>query len=365
MPDHRQAARDARIKVTEENLHEGLLWEPRTGGKVRCRVCPRLCVIAEGKLGICRTRTNVGGKCYTLIYDEVVSVAADPIEKKPLFHFHPGTQVLSLGTLGCNMRCLHCQNWQIAHADAVEEGGQMRRLPAENLPRIARQNDCAGVAWTYNEPTIWLEYALDGAKACHAEGLYTVFVTNGYITREALDIIAPHLDAYRVDIKGFRPETYKFLAKVSEVEPIFEAAVRAKKVHGCHVEIVTNIIPTVNDDDETLRSIAGWIASELGEKTPWHVTRFFPYLELSHLSPTPIATLERAITIGRDAGLKFIYVGNVPGHEGENTVCSSCKRVVIRRDGYSLGKIDVREGYCTFCGEDLNIIQAGKQTAEA
>ena len=162
----------------EDNLHESLLYgSPRPGGKVRCRVCPRLCVIAEGKLGICKTRKNVGGKCYTLTYEEVVSVVADPIEKKPLFHFHPGTQVLSLGTLGCNMRCLHCQNWQIAHADAEEDGAQMRRLPAVNLPRIARQNDCAGVAWTYNEPTIWLEYALEGARACQEEGLYTVFVT--------------------------------------------------------------------------------------------------------------------------------------------------------------------------------------------
>ena len=349
----------------DENLHEGLLWEPRPGGKVRCRVCPRLCVISEGKLGTCKTRKNVGGKCYTLIYDEVVSVMADPIEKKPLFHFYPGTQALSLGTLGCNMRCLHCQNWQIAHADAEADGYQMRRLKAENLPRIAIQNDCAGVAWTYNEPTIWLEFALDGAKACHEHGLYTFYVTNGYITREGLDLIAPHLDAYRVDIKGFRPETYKFLAKVPKIEPIFEAAVRAKDVHGCHVEIVTNVIPTVNDDEETLRGIASWIVSELGEKTPWHVTRFYPYLELSHLTPTPIETLERAMAIGREEGLKFVYIGNVPGHPGENTICPNCHRLVIRRDGYSISRVEVREGYCAFCGEDLNIIQAGRKKAKA
>ncbi|MBE0428598.1 MAG: AmmeMemoRadiSam system radical SAM enzyme [Thermoleophilia bacterium] len=342
----------------KEEVREGMLYEKRPKGKVKCRVCPRLCVIAEGKMGICKTRKNIGGKCYTMTYGKVVSVAVDPIEKKPLFHFHPGTKVLSLGSLGCNMRCIHCQNWQIAHAGADEGGDQLRTLAPEKLPGISKQNDCAGVAWTYNEPTIWLEYCLDGAKVCHEEGLYTVFVTNGYITMEALDVIAPHLDAYRVDIKGFRAETYKFLAKISEVKPMFEAAAAAKKKYGCHVEIVTNVIPTVNDDEETLRNIASWIAGELGVKTPWHVTRFHPYLELSHLPATPIETLERAIDIGHQEGLKFVYIGNVPGHEAENTICPNCRRLVVRRDGYIIEKSMVREGYCAYCGEELNIIQA-------
>ncbi len=352
---------------TTITLHEGLLYDARPDGKVQCHVCPRLCIIAEGRMGICKTRKNVGGKCYTLIYGKVCSVVADPIEKKPLFHFHPGTSVLSLGTLGCNMRCIHCQNWQIAHADALEDSAQLRELPAGKLPQIAVNNDCQGVAWTYNEPTIWLEYAIDGARACHAHDprLYTVFVTNGYITPESLNLVAPLLDAYRVDIKGFRPETYKFLAKISDVAPIFRAAVYAKHRYGCHVEIVTNVIPTVNDDEETLRSIAAWIARDLGDKTPWHVTRFYPYLELDYLPPTPIDTLERALEIGREEGLKFVYIGNVPGHPAENTVCPNCKRVVIRRDGYEIGKLEVREGYCAFCGEDLNVVQApGKEKAK-
>jgi pyruvate formate lyase activating enzyme len=336
-------------------MHEGLLYDKRPGGKVRCRVCPRLCVIAEGRLGVCKTRRNQGGKCYSLIYGKVCSVAADPVEKKPLFHFHPGSMVLSLGTLGCNLHCVHCQNWQIAHADAFEDGYQLQDLPPEKLPYICGKSGCSGVAWTYNEPTIWLEYALDGARACHEQGLYTVFVTNGYITPEALDIIAPHLDAYRVDIKGFRPETYKFLAKISDSGPIFAAAEAAMHRYGCHVEIVTNVIPTVNDDEETLRNIAAWIAEKLGAKTPWHVTRFHPYLELSHLPPTPVETLEHALTIGHEEGLEFVYVGNLPGHEAENTTCPGCRRVVIRRDGYSMGRVDVKEGRCAFCGEELNI----------
>lgn len=350
--------------VITETLHEGLLYDKRPDGKVLCRVCPRLCVIAEGRLGTCKTRKNIGGKCYTLIYGRVSSVAADPIEKKPLFHFFPGTMCLSLGTLGCNLRCIHCQNWQIAHADAQENGYQLSGLPPEKLPHICEKTGCQGVSWTYNEPTIWLEYALDGARACHERGLYTVYVTNGYITEEALDLIAPHLDAYRVDIKGFKPETYKFIAKVSKIEPIFKAATLAKHKYGCHVEAVTNIIPTVNDDEDTLRSIAAWVAKELGEKTPWHVTRFYPYLELSHLPPTPIGTLERAMEIGREEGLKFVYIGNVPGHRGENTVCPGCGRVVIRRDGYLIERVDVKDGYCVFCGEDLNIVQGLKSDAK-
>ncbi|MHB0866922.1 MAG: AmmeMemoRadiSam system radical SAM enzyme [Thermoleophilia bacterium] len=343
--------------IVTEGLKEGLLYEERPGGKVKCRVCPRLCVMAEGKLGICRTRQNIGGKCYTLTYGKVISVAVDPIEKKPLFHFHPGTRVLSLGSLGCNMHCIHCQNWQIAHADALEDGGQLRSLLPEKLPRICQENDCAGVAWTYNEPTLSLEYALEGARALHQHGLYTAFITNGYITSEALEIIGPHLDAYRVDIKGFKPETYKYLARVKNIEPIFAAATAAKHKYGCHVEIVTNIIPTVNDDDETLTGIAHWIATELGPRTPWHVTRFYPYLELAHLPPTPIETLERAMATGRREGLEFVYIGNVPGHEGENTICPGCHRLVIRRNGYIIEETNLREGYCAFCGEDLNIVQ--------
>ncbi len=344
----------------ESAMHEGLLYDKRPDGKIRCRVCPRLCVIAEGRLGICKSRQNLQGRCIALNYGKVCSVVADPIEKKPLFHFHPGSRVLSLGTLGCNMRCIHCQNWQIAHADFFEDGDELRDLPPEKLPYITGNSDCQGVAWTYNEPTIWLEYALDGARACHDHNLYTVFVTNGYITAEALDIIAPHLDAYRVDIKGFRPETYKFLARIKEVEPIFAAAEAAMHRYGCHVEIVTNIIPTVNDDEETLRNIAAWIAGKLGPKTPWHVTRFHPYLELSHLPSTPIETLERALAIGHEEGLKFVYVGNVPGHQAENTTCPGCRRVVIHRDGYRVGSKDVKDGHCAFCGEDLNIAQAPK-----
>ena len=196
--------------------------------------------------------------------------------------------------MGCNFTCGHCQNWQIAHADATASARELRELPVANLPVLADHNDCQGVAWTYNEPTIWLEYVLDGAKEAHAHGLYTVMVTNGFITEEALDVLGPHIDAYRVDVKAFSDDVYRRLCRIPSFAPVLAAAKRAQDVHGCHVEIVTNVIPTLNDDDASLRAIAAWIASELGPKTPWHVTRFVPYLEFAHLPSTPIATLEPA-----------------------------------------------------------------------
>jgi len=342
-------------------MHEGILYDTLPDNEVRCRVCPHLCRIKPGKAGICRARVNRDGKLYSLTYGLVSSVAADPIEKKPLFHFFPGTTVLSLGTLGCNLACRGCQNWQISQADATAGLGDLRELPVTNLPVLAEHNGCAGIAWTYNEPTIWLEYVLDGARVAHDHGLYTVMVTNGYITEEALDVVAPHIDAYRVDVKGFSDAFYRDFCRVKAFAPVLAAAERAKQVHGCHVEIVTNVVPTMNDDDQTLRAIAEWIVAKLGADTPWHVTRFIPYLELSHLPATPIKTLERAAAIGHEAGLQFVYIGNVPGHSGENTVCPNCHRLVVRRTGYQVEDVALRGSLCALCGVNLNVRQSMKK----
>jgi pyruvate formate lyase activating enzyme len=341
--------------TAEATMHEAMLYERLPGGAVQCSVCPRRCRIAAGKSGVCRARTNREGTLYAITYGRVCSVAADPIEKKPLFHFFPGTSVLSLGSVGCNFTCRHCQNWQIAHADPGEVARDLRELPVRNLSVLAEHNDCAGVAWTYNEPTIWLEYILDGAQSVHERGLYTVMVTNGYITQEALDVLAPHVDAYRVDVKGFSDEQYAELCRIREMKPVLDAAVRAQREYGCHVEIVTNVIPGFNDDDATLRAIAGWVAEELGPKTPWHITRFMPHLELAHLSATPIPTLEHAVKIGRDCGLDFVYLGNVPGHESENTVCPSCKRLLVRRTGSEVEDVALRGSMCAMCGYNVNM----------
>jgi len=343
------------------DLHEAMLQEELGDGVVRCNVCPRRCRVSPGKSGVCRARVNRDGKLYAVTYAKVCSVAADPIEKKPLYHFFPGTRVLSLGSVGCNFACRHCQNWQIAHADPADATRDLRDLPVRNLSVLAANNECQGVAWTYNEPTIWLEYILDGAQDAHEHGLYTVMVTNGYITEEALAVLAPHIDAYRVDVKGFTDTQYKELCRIPEMAPVLEAAERAKTEYDCHVEIVTNVIPTFNDDDDTLHGIARWIAERLGAETPWHVTRFVPYLEFAHLPPTPIATLEHAVTLGHDDGLEFVYVGNVPGHEGENTVCPNCRRVLVRRTGYAVEDVALRGTLCAMCGQNVNVRTAIKK----
>lgn len=351
----------------QETKKEALLYEREKEGRVRCNLCPRRCLIFPGKAGYCGVRQNIDGTLYTLIYGKVSSVNADPIEKKPLYHFHPGSSVLSLGTIGCNMRCIHCQNWQISHVIPVKgiatdkvfnvvEEIPTEYVSPEDCLKMAFEYGCQGVAWTYNEPTIWFEYTLDCAKLAKQKGLYTVYVSNGYITPEALDMIGPYLDAFRVDVKGFTNDFYRKLAKVPNWETILEAAESAKKKWKMHVEIITLIIPTWNDDDAQIRSIADWIVTELGDMTPWHVTRFVPHLELKDLPSTPIPTLERARQIGFDAGLKYVYIGNVPGHPGENTYCHNCKNLLIERTGFDVTTLSItKEGKCNFCHTDIGI----------
>jgi pyruvate formate lyase activating enzyme len=296
-------------------LKEAMLYEKLPDGRVHCRLCPWDCKIAKDKCGVCGVRQNIDGKLFSLIYGKVSSVAIDPIEKKPLIRFHPGSKVLSFGTFGCNMKCGHCQNWQISHVKKIDQELRSDYISPERAIELAKESGCEGIAWTYNEPTIWFEYTYDCAKLAKEAGLYTVYVTNGYITEEALDTIGPYLDAYRLDIKGFTNEFYKKLAKINDFKPILEAGIRAKKKWKMHVECITNIIPTLNDDDKQLKDIADWIVKNLGDDTPWHVTRFFPYLKYKHLPATPIETLEKAQKIGFDAGLKFVYIGNVPGYK--------------------------------------------------
>ncbi len=337
-------------------LKEALLWEKLDNNKVHCFLCPRDCHIVPGGVGYCGVRINNEGKLYTLIYGVVSSIANDPIEKKPLFHFFPGTRCLSLGTYGCNMRCGHCQNWQIAHVVYAREKKPGELISPEQLIEMAKRENSAGIAWTYNEPAIWFEYSLDGAKLAKKAGLYTVWVTNGYVNLPALDMIGPYLDAFRVDIKGFTKEFYLKLAKVPDFEPILKASVHAKKKLNMHVECITNIIPTMNDDEPQLRNIAKWIAAELGPETPWHVTRFIPYLEYSHLDPTPAETLEKARNIGYEEGLRYVYIGNVPGHKGENTYCHNCKKLLIERMGFQADIKGIKDKtFCKFCGADAGI----------
>jgi len=298
---------------------------------------------------------NRDGALYNMNYAQVSSVAADPIEKKPLFHFFPGSLCYSLGGWGCNFHCIHCQNWQISCPVGDEPWRDSREILPEAAVAQAKRQQCQGIAWTYNEPTMWFEYTLDSAKLAKANGLYTVYVTNGYTSPEALDAIGPYLDAWRVDVKGFSDAFYRDLAKVPHWRGILDVAQRAKKKWNMHVEVITNIIPTLNDDDTQLEGIACWIHDGLGELTPWHVTRFYPQYQMLDLPPTPLETLEHAYEIGRKAGLKFVYSGNIPGDTHEHTFCYSCGREIIKRYGYDTDIIGLKGSKCKFCGAELNI----------
>ncbi len=340
-------------------MREALLYEKLPDSRVQCHTCQWNCKIGADKYGACGMYRNSSGTLEDLNYALVSSAATDPIEKKPLFHFYPGTSVFSLGSLGCNFHCRHCQNWQISTADINTAQRACQEILPEIAVEVAKRQGCQGIAWTYNEPGIWFDYTLDSAKLAKENGLYTVYVTNGYSTEQALDTIGPYLDAWRVDIKGFSDSLYRQLSGVPNWERILEVTIRAKKKWNMHVEAVTNIIPAMNDDDTQLEGIAGWIANELGELTPWHVTRFHPQHRMTDVPPTPISTLERACEIGKKAGLKFIYTGNVPGHDSESTVCYSCGSLNVERYGYRTSVVGLNGSKCSSCGADLNFRNAG------
>lgn len=331
------------------NIHkkETYLYERHDTGEVTCRTCQRRCVIPEGKTGWCHTRINEGGRLYSLIYGEVSSLSVNPIEKKPVFHFLPGSRWLSLGSVGCNFRCPGCQNWEIAHWTKGPK--DTHYVSPEEAVSEARARGCAGISWTFNEPTLWFEYTLDSARSAKAQGLYTNYVTNGYITEEAFDMIAPFLDVYRVDIKGFSDSTYRKIGNIEKSNKILEITRRAKE-SGMHVEVVTNVIPGCNDDEAELRGIALWIRDALGAETPWHVTRFYPHHRLGHLSPTPVSRLEGARTMGKEAGLWYVYLGNVPGHKWENTYCHVCDGLLIQRYVFEIIENKIKDGKCLECG---------------
>lgn len=336
-------------------MHEALLGTAE-GDRIRCGLCPHACLIAEGARGWCGARGVEDGELHALTYGLVSSIAVDPIEKKPVFHYFPGVDVLSLGSVGCSMHCGHCQNWQISRSSVDEGAVSLRYVSPEQVVAAAVREGCPGIAFTYNEPAIWLEYVLDCGRLAHEQGLFVVMVTNGYVTPEGLDAFAEVVDVWRVDVKAFSAEPFRHLCKVPHPEIVREQAVRAKHVHGMHVECVTNVVPGVNDSAEELTAIGHWIASELSADTPWHVTGFTPYLEFADTPPTPLSTLERAQEIGHAEGLHFVYLGNANAPGGEDTICPTCGDRVVTRRGFRVVADDLaRDGQCGSCGRDLGI----------
>jgi pyruvate formate lyase activating enzyme len=314
---------------------------------VRCVACAHRCLIRPGRQGICHVRENRDGQLVTTVFGKAVSANADPIEKKPLFHFYPASIAFSIATRGCNFHCLHCQNWAISQA--ARDGLSVRSfdLPPERVVRAAIANLSRSIAYTYTEPTVFIEYVLATSRLAREQGLANVLVTNGYQSPEALEALAPVTDAANVDLKSFDDGFYRRILG-ARLAPVLDTLVRMKR-RGIWLEVTTLLIPGLNDDPDELAKLAGWIVAELGPETPWHVSRFFPTYRLSDLDPTPEATIRRAVKIGRAAGLAHVYSGNMADGE-EDTRCAGCGTTLIRRFGFIAERASLADGMCAKCG---------------
>lgn len=332
---------------------EALLYEKLPDRKVRCRLCHHRCVVKPGRRGICNVRENQDGVLNTLVYGKLIARHIDPIEKKPLFHVMPGSLSYSIATVGCNFSCRFCQNADIAQMPA-DRGGVILGEPVspEAVVRAAEKGGCRSIAYTYTEPTVYFETAFETARIAREQGILNVFVSNGYMTPAAVEMIQPFLDAANIDLKAFSDDFYKTYCG-ARLEPVKETLVAMKKA-GIFLEVTTLVIPGLNDDPRELAALAGFIAAELGPDTPWHVSRFHPVYRLTDRPPTPVATLVAARDIGLAAGLKYVYLGNVPGSGGEDTVCSGCGKTVVRRQGFQVLKNRLKNGACPDCGENIH-----------
>jgi pyruvate formate lyase activating enzyme len=334
-------------------LKEAMFYEKIEDNTVNCNLCSHRCrSIADSKTGICGVRENRGGTLYSLVYGKLVASSVDPIEKKPLFQFLPGSLAYSIATVGCNFRCDNCQNYDISQLPKERKVILGQETSPEQVVLAAKRNNCKSIAYTYSEPTIFFEYAIDVAKLARKEGIKNVFVTNGYITPEPLKMIAPFLDAANVDLKSFSDDFYRNNCG-ARLHPVLDA-IKLYKQLGIWVELTTLIIPTLNDSEQELQSIAQFIKQEVGEDTPWHISAFHPMYKLPHIPRTPVETLRKARQIGLDAGLKYVYEGNVPGENGENTYCPKCKKPLIQRYVYRIEKNKIKDSKCKYCGTQID-----------
>jgi len=328
-----------------------VLATPMPDGSVRCGVCAHRCLVRRGRFGICGVRENRDGQLVSLAYGAVVASHLDPIEKKPLFHVAPGSTAYSIATAGCPFHCTFCQNWEIAQGPRLGIELDTRPLPPDRVVAEAEMLRAESIAYTYVEPTVFLEYALDTARLARQAGLRNLFITDGYATPEAIGLLGPVLDAANVDLKAFDDAFYRKLCGARLVH-VLEAIVAMRRA-GIWLELTTLVIPGHNDDDGQLRALTGWIVDNLGPETPWHVSRFFPMHRMLDVPPTPSATLRRAAELGREAGLAHVYVGNAPEIGLENTSCAGCGRLLIERHGYRVRTRLTPEGTCPECGRAL------------
>ena len=333
--------------------HAARLYTPLDGGKVRCTACARYCTVPDGSHGFCFVRKNVGGRLVLLTYGLASAVQVDPVEKKPLSHYRPGTRVLSIGTVGCNWRCLYCQNAEISQEREI----QGRPFSPVTAVAQARRLGCAGVTFTYNEPTIFAEYAADVIAAAHDAGLFANFVTNGYMTPEAVAFLGPRLDAVSVDFKGSGEAAFlRKYVSAKGPEPILESAV-ALRAGGTHVEITDLIVPTVGESVEATRRLARFVVDRLGPATPFHLLRFHPDYRMMEFPETPIRTLEKLHAVAAGEGLEFVYLGNVWGHPLEHTYCPGCRAIAVRRYGFTIQEWNLdAQNRCVACGRAIPIV---------
>ncbi|MGE5279654.1 MAG: AmmeMemoRadiSam system radical SAM enzyme [Deltaproteobacteria bacterium] len=335
----------------DETAHEALFYEHLQGKRVRCALCPRRCVINPGQRGFCGVRENRDGTLVTLVYGKPCSVHVDPIEKKPLFHVRPGTTAFSIATVGCNLRCLFCQNWQISQAAPEDVAGRTYDMTPEEVVAAAKKSGASAIAYTYTEPAIYYEYMFDIAVRARQAGLLNVMHSAGYINEEPLRQLCPYLDAANIDLKGFNERFYNEFSFGGLADVLRTLTIL--KEQGVWVEVTNLIIPGLNDDPAQIRRMCAWIRDNLGPGTPLHFSRFWPYYKLSHLSPTPVKTLEEARRIAMEEGLKYVYIGNIGGHPAEDTVCPKCGKVVVDRAGYIVKELHIEKGKCAFCGEKI------------
>jgi pyruvate formate lyase activating enzyme len=340
------------MAIEEINLKKAVLWEPGEEKKVRCKLCNHRCTIDDGKLGRCCVRQNVDRVLYSLNYDKVCSANPDPIEKKPLFHFQPGTRSFSVATMGCNFRCEFCQNWQISQA-AIERGRiNGEPITPEQIVEGAVRNRCKSIAYTYTEPTVFMELCNDCGRLGKERGLTNVFVSNGYMTTEAIDFAADWLDGINVDLKAFSKDYYKRLCG-ARLQPVLDTISYIAKETNIWLEITTLLVPGENDSEDELKKLTDFIVTDAGPDVPWHISRFHPQYKYLDSLPTSMSSMERAFEIGQSAGLHYIYLGNVPGAKFESTFCYDCGRMLIERIGYKIAVNNIEDSKCPGCGTEI------------
>jgi len=325
-------------------MKEALLYTALEEKKVDCFLCSHKCRILESKFGFCGVRQNIKGILYAHNYGKIVASNIDPVEKKPLYHFLPGSTAFSIASAGCNFRCAFCQNWQISQLDFINRNPGEPSTP-DKIVKLAKENGCRSIAYTYTEPTIYFEFALETAQLAKEQGLANIFVTNGYMTSQAISMLKPYLDAANVDLKFFKDSSYKRIC-FGHLAPVLES-IRLLKEAGVWIEITTLVIPGENDTPDELSGIADFIAS-VGKEIPWHISRFHPDYKFNNYPSTPESTLRLAYDLGKDAGLYHVYAGNVYGW-GQDTFCASCKKLLIKREGFGIKQLHVAQGKCAFC----------------